>query len=132
MDTAQKRTFEKWAGGCYAIGFVLSVLFGYYTHTGYFNHSDETPTPVLLAGIHAFMFGHAYLVWKGNTWAKGVMAMFLVVVLVVWVTVAMRQGLAGEMPFSIAHNLFRWGLCLVEVILLALSFRPTMERARAT
>ena len=132
MDIAQKQTFEKWAGIAYAVGFVILILFGYYMHTGYFKYgSDETPTPIQLAFITAFMFGHAYFVWKGKTWAKVLMAVFLVVILVDSIMAAIIPGVQGETSFSIAHNLIRGGLCAIEVTLLMLSFRRTIKRVRA-
>ena len=120
MNVAQKRTLEKWAGIAYAASFAISTLFDYRTRTGYFdNSSDETPSPASLALVHALVFAHAYVVWKGKTWAKVLMLVFLTGLAAAVITSAVQ----GKIFVPNAHALFQWGLGLVEVILLVLSFR---------
>ena len=124
METSHKRTYEKRAGIAYAASFVISTLHDFYSKDGVFNQTSSFWFKTLQIALpHAFVFGHAYFVWKGKVWAKGAMILFLVYGAFTDIDGLGRPVLLETGAVTIAHTLFKWTENAVIVALLILSFR---------
>jgi hypothetical protein len=131
MDATQKKRYEHWAAIGYGGGHLISTAFQYFTHTGSYDKARLPPvTPLQAACLSAVFLGHAYLVWKGNRWAKGLMLLFLVGGTIMAVV---EHGKGNNIVYGaagITQTLFQWVLCTIVIVLLMLSFRktsPTLE-----
>jgi hypothetical protein len=126
MDATQKKRYEHWAAIGYGSGHLISTAFQYYTHTGSYDKARLPPvTPLQAACLSAVFLGHAYLVWKGNRWAKGLMLLFLVGGTIMAVV---EHGKGNNIVYGaagITQALFQWVLCIIVIVLLILSFRKT-------
>jgi hypothetical protein len=126
MDATQKKRYEHWAAIGYGGGQLISTAFQYYTHTGSYDKTRLPPvTPLQAVCLAALFLGHAYLVWKGNRWAKGLLLLFLVAgTFIALVEYGKGHNRVYGAP-GITHTLFQWVLCAIVVVLLLLSFRKT-------
>jgi hypothetical protein len=126
MDAKQKKRYEHWAAIGYGGGHLISTAFQYYTHTGSYDKArPPAVTPLQAACLSAVFLAHAYLVWKGNRWAKGLLLLFLVGGTIIAVVEHSKGNNIVYRAAGITQTLFQWVLGIIVIVLLMLSFRKT-------